>query len=85
MVTISYFHENQMVDVDNLVKPILDGIKGVVLEDDSLVTDLLCRKRNLAQEINISIYSRVLLDALLTGGRFVHILVEAAPDQGMIQ
>lgn len=72
------------MDVDNLAKPILDGLKGVVFEDDSQVTELLIRKLNLAQEFQISIRSRILLNALSNGGGFVHILADAAPSQGMI-
>ena len=83
-VTITYYHENRRVDVDNLAKPILDALEGVAYEDDSQVTDLLCQKRNLASEFTITISSGVLLNALLIGGGFLHIQIEAAPIQGVI-
>jgi hypothetical protein len=73
------------MDVDNLAKPILDALKSVVFEDDGQVTDLLSRKRNLAEESNVPITSPVLSNALSRRGEFVHIIVERVPDQGMIQ
>ena len=42
MVTITYFFDDILVDVDNIPKPILDALEGVVFEDDSQVYDLLC-------------------------------------------
>ena len=46
MVTITYVYADSPMDiVDNVPKPILDGLKGLVYFDDSQVTDLLCRKR----------------------------------------
>ena len=45
MVIIVYYYDNYLMDIDNVPKPILDALKGVVFEDDSQVTDLICRKR----------------------------------------
>jgi len=49
-VTITYFTKREpgeARDVDNLAKPILDAMKGVVYCDDEQVSDLLCRIRGL--------------------------------------
>ena len=43
-VTITYFFESGEPDVDNIPKPILDAMQGVVYSDDTQVSDLLCRK-----------------------------------------
>ena len=83
-MSISYFHENRSMDVDNLAKPILDGLKGVVFVDDAQVTELVCRKVNLTQEINVPVRSQILLNALSNEGGFVHILVETTSSQGVI-
>ena len=45
LVTITYFFDGTPVDVDNIPKPILDALKGLVFRDDSQVYDLLCRKK----------------------------------------
>ena len=42
MFTIIHFYDNRMLDVDNLPKPILDALKGLVFQDDAQVTDLIC-------------------------------------------
>ena len=48
-VTITYFFDDTPVDVDNIPKPILDALKGLVFRDDSQVYDLLCRKNLFAK------------------------------------
>ncbi len=50
MVSITYFFDNTPLDVDNIPKPILDALKGMVYVDDSEVFDLLCRKRDIKDE-----------------------------------
>jgi crossover junction endodeoxyribonuclease RusA len=47
-VEITHFYEGAPADVDNIIKPILDGIKGFVYADDALVTDVVSRRRPLA-------------------------------------
>ena len=79
IVTINYFHEDRNLDIDNLPKPILDALKGIVFEDDSQVTDLICQKRDLSAEFSIPLGSQVLRHALGADGAFVRILVDRAP------
>ena len=47
VVAITYFFIDDVIDVDNIPKPIVDAMNELVFEDDIQVTDLLCRKRNL--------------------------------------
>src|SRR5919198_1177213 len=44
---ITHFFEGAPADVDNIAKPILDAIKGLVYVDDRQVSDLVCRRRPL--------------------------------------
>ena len=46
MVVITYFFKGEALDVDNMPKPILDALKGMVYVDDDQITDLVCRKRD---------------------------------------
>ena len=39
-----YIGSKRRIDIDNLVKTILDGLNGVVWKDDSQVTDLRAQK-----------------------------------------
>ena len=50
---ITYFYEGVALDVDNIPKPILDALKGLVYSDDTEVADLLCRKRDLNGDLRI--------------------------------
>ena len=44
IVVITYFFEGASLDIDNVPKPILDALKGLVYSGDSLVSDLICRR-----------------------------------------
>ena len=84
MATITYVYVEDGLDVDNIPKPILDGLKKVVYSDDGLITDMLCRKRDLKDDLQIQTFTPGLSKALARSTPFVHILVDHAPDQGVI-
>ena len=84
MLSISYFYDSVSVDVDNVIKPIQDALKGLVYEDDVQVTDVLSRRRNLSGDFRVNNVSAVLADALGRGDEFLHVVVEEAPDQGVL-
>ena len=80
MVSVIYFSHGLPFDLDNIPKPILDALKGLVYVDDEQITDLVCRKRNLNDNPRIASESVSLNEALSSGGQFLHIVVENAPD-----
>ena len=85
MVIITYFYEEASLDVDNIPKPILDALKGLVYSDDTEVSDLLCRKRDLNGDLRIQNPSSVLLDTLRgSEQQFLHITVDNALNQEVI-
>ncbi len=84
MLTITYFHEGNSLDVDNIPKPILDALKDLVYSDDTQVTDLVCRKRNLNDDLRIVNSSSVLAEGFDRGNEFLYVVVEDAPDQEVI-
>ena len=84
MVTITYFYDRVSLDVDNIPKPILDALKGLVYLDDEQVTDILCRKRNLNVELRIENPSMVLAQGLSRADQILYIVIDDAPDQGVI-
>ncbi|MGH6906012.1 MAG: RusA family crossover junction endodeoxyribonuclease [Geminicoccaceae bacterium] len=43
-VTITHIYAEVAVDLDNLAKPVLDALKGLVCQDDGQVTDIKMRK-----------------------------------------
>ncbi len=84
MVTLTYVYDEIPLDVDNIPKPILDALQGLVFSDDEQITDLLCRKRELNADLQVQRFSPFLNEALARSTPFVHIVVDHAPDQGVI-
>ena len=78
-VTITHLFDRAELDVDNMPKPILDALKGLVYPDDAAVTDLICRKRNLKDDPQISNASPILRQSLNRNLEFVHVLIDDAP------
>jgi len=85
MLTIIYFYDAVEVDVDNILKPILDALKGLLYMDDNQIADILCRKRNLNSNLRIENPSSMLVDRFSRGKEFLYIVVEQAPDQEVIR
>ena len=77
-MTITYFFENVDLDLDNIPKPILDALKGLVYYDDSQITDMICRKRDLNRYLPSRNASPMVLEALARPGQFLHIMVSDA-------
>jgi len=80
-VTITYFYEDESPDVDNIIKPIQDALKGIVYYDDEQVVDTKARKRKIDGSYTIRGVSSKILQAFSIGDNFLHIKVEDAPDQ----
>jgi endodeoxyribonuclease RusA len=81
-LTIAFFYGATLVDVDNIVKLILDSIKGLIYKDDSQVTDLISRRRSLAGPYRIEIDSPPLTEALDRRQEFLYIRVTNPPMKG---
>lgn len=78
MVVITYYFKRGSLDVDNMPKPILDALNGLVYADDSQVTDLVCRKRDRNRDLQFENPSPVLLESLGKSDQFLHITVANA-------
>lgn len=68
MVQITYVFDTVDLDIDNISKPILDAMKGLVYLDDRQIMDLVCSKRQRDQAHRIG-NSSELFDAYLQSGR----------------
>ena len=79
-VSVIYFHDGRPFDLDNIPKPILDALKGLVFSDDNQITTLVCRKLNLDALPRVSSTSRALNEAIDNGRQFLHITVENASE-----
>jgi crossover junction endodeoxyribonuclease RusA len=83
-LTLTYLHRGGAGDLDNLAKPVLDALKGLVFRDDGQVTDLILRKRNLSAVLRIENPSPLLSSGLDLGSPFLHVLVDIAPEQELV-
>ncbi|MEH2452350.1 RusA family crossover junction endodeoxyribonuclease [Nostoc sp.] len=83
MLQITYFYNSDQMDIDNIVKPIQDAIKGLAYVDDKQVSDLLVRKRNLLGDFRENMTS-TLTEGFARGNEFLHIVVIDASDQEVI-
>ena len=88
-VFIVYFYQGETtLDVDNIAKSLLDGLKGVLFRDDRQVSELVVRKSRLSAGLSLTGASLYLLDAVERMSRdasdFVYVRVDPAPDHGNI-
>jgi hypothetical protein len=70
--------------VDNILKPILDALIGVILEDDSVVTDVEIRRRWRQTVFTLDSISTTLAAGLALGREFVYVAVSDAPAQDVL-
>ncbi|MEH1897006.1 MAG: RusA family crossover junction endodeoxyribonuclease [Nostoc sp.] len=84
MLQITYFYDSDQMDVDNIVKPIQDAIKGLAYVDDKQVSDLVVRKRNLSGNFRIENMTPILAEGFARGNEFLHIVIIDAPNQEVV-
>ncbi len=77
-VEITNFHKGDALDVDNVIKPILDAMTGLVYLDDKLVVSVTSRKVSLSENARIEVRSAKVDDKLNEGVEFVHVQVRSA-------
>src|SRR5271169_5178232 len=88
-ILIIYFYQGETtLDVDNIAKSLLDGLKGVLFRDDKQVSELLIRKSRFSAGLSLTGASLYLLDAIermsKAGSDFVYVRADEAPDHGRI-
>ena len=76
--SITYYFEQTDIDLDNMLKPIMDGLKRAVIDDDKLVVELWARKHRIASARLTPGWPSSVVAALISGQEFVYILVEPA-------
>ena len=79
MTIITFFdNDTPPFDVDNVPKRILDAVKGLVILDDHLITDLVSLKRNRAETLQFTTLPSAMFNALQNPDPFVYIEFTAA-------
>jgi len=79
-LTLTHYYEFSASnpDTDNIVKPFIDALSGVLWDDDRQVDDFLSRRRNLEGSYRIRRLSPVLAEGFCKGEEFIHVLIEDA-------
>lgn len=81
---IVYFHVDETeIDVDNVIKPILDALKGHIYVDDRLLDQVLSRRTRL-RGLTVRNASPLLAASLAGRSDFVYVAIAAAPDHEMV-
>ena len=83
-IGILFLYDEVAIDVDNIPKPILDGLKGFLIEDDAIVTDLHVRCRRRGTTFTLNDASSVLAKGLQLGNEFVYVTLRDAPAQDIL-
>jgi len=78
-VRIGYYYRGGSLDLDNILKAILDGLEDVAYMDDNVIVDLIASKRSLDEFARLDV-STAFARALATGADFVHIVVDQAAE-----
>jgi crossover junction endodeoxyribonuclease RusA len=79
-ISINYYYDGQPPDVDNIIKPIQDALKGIVYFDDSQVVQAQSSRTRIDGSFTIRGASAVLLTAFSRRDAFVYVKVTTPPD-----
>lgn len=75
MVQIIYFYDDIALDIDNIIKPILDAIIGLVYIDDAQITDIIIKKRYLFANFETDQNTLLLAQNFKRENEFLHVLI----------
>lgn len=75
-VSIVYLCDDTPPDVDNIVKPILDALVGLVYVDDIQITDVESHRRYLSDGIDTTNLPPLLQCGVLKGEECVYVKIE---------
>ena len=77
-LTLVYLYDRDPVDTDNIVKPIQDALKGLVYDDDSLITDVESHRRSLAGTFDFTRCPSALIQGIVSSIECVYVRVCAS-------
>ena len=77
-VQLIYLYDKDPIDVDNIIKPILDSLVGLVYDDDSCITDVESHRRSLIGTFDLTRLPRLLISALSMRKECVYVRITDA-------
>ncbi len=75
-ISIVYLCDDSPPDVDNIVKPILDALVGLIYKDDIQVADVESHRRYLSDDIDATNLPSLLQYGVLKGEECVYVKIE---------
>ena len=75
-VRLSYYYVIDILDVDNIIKPVLDELKGLVYHDDIQVIKVISQKQSVLAESVAPVATPELSNGLRSQSDFLYVLVE---------
>ena len=79
-----YARGGWQLDLDNMAKPILDAMSGLIWHDDRQLVSLAVHRRDLAAPYVVAGMSPVLAQGFVAGTPFLHVRVTEPPDLTVI-
>jgi crossover junction endodeoxyribonuclease RusA len=76
---VTFYRDSALGDVDNLTKPVLDALQGIVYDNDRQISDVAAGRRDINARFRVRHISLALAEAFSNGEQFVHICVYRAP------
>jgi hypothetical protein len=70
-----FYTRGNLLDIDNLQKPILDGLKGAAYDDDGQIDRITAQRYNLSGSYVVEDVREEWADWLELGGDFVSVLI----------
>lgn len=83
-IKLLYLYDEAALDADNILKPIQDALIGVLLEDDSVISDVEIRRRWLRTTFTLNELSPILAAGFELGHEFVYVHLDDAPPQDVL-
>ena len=80
-VTVVFFYDSSSADVDNILKPVLDGLYPEIILDDSMVNEVIGAKRDVSNGISLRNPPGIIIPLLAGRDPFVYVGIESAMDQ----
>ncbi len=77
---IFFFTSKTDIDVDNIIKPILDSLKGLAFANDNIIFEVTCRKTPQADGLVVRNAPWGLVEALKSREDFIFVRIGRGPD-----
>jgi crossover junction endodeoxyribonuclease RusA len=80
-IHITYYFDGSHPDVDNIIKPIQDALKGLIYEDDHQIVSTHCNKKDINGSYKIRNANPLIVEGFSKGEDFLYILIEEYQDR----